>query len=445
MESPPKNASVGPPCSKGPRRALWLALGSVTLTLGLVGVALPLLPTTPFLIVAAIAFARSSERAHRWLLSNRVFGRRLCDYLEGRGIPWKSRLHALLLLWVAITLTALLAIDALALRMLLFAIAGLVTLHVVTVPGSSAWAREFRDGRVLGRAASAFTYLLALGVAWGAVEASGITHPLAQIGLGTFVATVMVFGGSILAGNSSVYDPYWSLQPAAIALYYLVRLPESPSARQVLVVVLILLYALRLTSNFYRDWPGLVHEDFRYRNFRASSGRLYWLVSFFGIHLFPTIMVYLGCLPLYPVMTGRSTTLNWLDGVATLVTLGAVVLAFVADEQMRAFRRDAGNGGLSMESGLWAHSRHPNYLGEVSTWWGLFLFALAQGLAWWWTGVGALAITVMFVFVSVPMMERRALATRRGYREYREVTPMLLPALRRASRAADQAEASSAE
>ncbi len=439
------NAPLGQPCSKGPRRALWLMLGSVTLVLGVVGVALPLLPTTPFLIVAAIAFARSSVRAHRWLLSNRLFGRRLCDYLEGRGVPWKNRLYVLLLLWVAISLTALRAIDALALQTLLFAIAALVTLHVVTLPGSSAWARQFRDGRVLGRAVSAFTYLSALGVAWGAVEASGLTHPLVQIGLGTFVATVMVFGGSILAGNSSVYDPYWSLQPAAIVLYYLVRMPEAPSVRQTLVVVLVLLYALRLTSNFYRDWPGLVHEDFRYRDFRAAFGRLYWPVSFFGIHLFPTIMVYLGCLPLYPVMTARGSSLSWLDVVAALLTLGAVALAFAADEQMRAFRRDARNMGLSMDSGLWAHSRHPNYLGEVSTWWGLFLFALAHGLAWWWTGVGALAITVMFVFVSVPMMERRALTTRLGYREYREVTPMLLPALRRASRAEDRTEASEAD
>jgi steroid 5-alpha reductase family enzyme len=168
-------------------------------------------------------------------------------------------------------------------------------------------------------------------------------------------------------------------------------------------------------------------------------------VSFFGIHLFPTIMVYLGCLPLYPVMTARGSSLSWLDVVAALLTLGAVALAFAADEQMRAFRRDARNMGLSMDSGLWAHSRHPNYLGEVSTWWGLFLFALAHGLAWWWTGVGALAITVMFVFVSVPMMERRALTTRLGYREYREVTPMLLPALRRASRAEDRTEASEAD
>ena len=77
------------------------------------------------------------------------------------------------------------------------------------------------------------------------------------------------------------------------------------------------------------------------------------------------------------------------------------------------------NRGRSIRTGLWAHSRHPNYLGEIATWWGLWLFALAAAPRWWWTVIGAAAITVMFVFVSVPMMEKRALATREGYREYR--------------------------
>ncbi len=84
-----------------------------------------------------------------------------------------------------------------------------------------------------------------------------------------------------------------------------------------------------------------------------------------------------------------------------------------------------------MEHGLWALSRHPNYLGEVTTWWGLWLFALATGLEWWWTVAGAVAITVMFVLVSAPWMERRMSATRVGYEEYRGRTPMLLPWPRR--------------
>ena len=154
-------------------------------------------------------------------------------------------------------------------------------------------------------------------------------------------------------------------------------------------------------------------------------------MSFLGIHLFPTIMVYLGCLPLYALTRPGAAGLSWLDGVGMVVLLGAIVLAFVADEQLRAFRSDPRTGAAVIGSGLWARSRHPNYLGEMATWWGLWLFALAAGLEWWWTVVGAVAITVMFVFVSVPMMEKRRLATRAGYAEYREQTPMLVPRLLR--------------
>lgn len=298
---------------------------------------------------------------------------------------------------------------------------------------------KIRAARGWGVLISAATYIVAFVVAVLVVRAVGLGHPLADLGLGTLVATMVVFAVSVLADNSSVYDPYWSVQPLAIAGCYLWMRwngggdgsgshAAGIDARQIVVTVLVFLYALRLTSNFYRDWPGLRKEDFRYVSFRERFGRAYWLVSFFGIHFFPTVMVYLGCLPLYGVMRAGTVGFGgWLDGLGIFVTMGAIAFAFVADEQMRRFRRNPQNRERIMQSGLWARSRHPNYLGEVSTWWGLWLFAMAAGREWWWTVVGAVAITLLFVFVSVPMMERRLLATRAGYEEYRDRTSALLP------------------
>ncbi|MFH0915059.1 MAG: DUF1295 domain-containing protein [bacterium] len=296
---------------------------------------------------------------------------------------------------------------------------------------------RIRTSRALGRLVSGATYVVALCVAVLVVLAVGPTHPLAALGLGTLVATAAVFAVSVAVNNSSIYDPYWSLQPLGIAGYYLWVGWDDLGARQIIVTALVFLYALRLTSNFYRDWPGLGKEDFRYVSFRARTGRAYWPVSFLGIHLFPTIMVYLGCLPLYALTRPGAVGLNWLDAVGVIVLLGAIAIAFVADEQLRVFRRDPRNRGRSILTGFWAYSRHPNYLGEVATWWALWLFALAAGLVWWWTVIGAAAITVLFVFVSIPMMEKRALATREGYREYREHTPTLLPGARRTAVAVD--------
>ena len=264
-------------------------------------------------------------------------------------------------------------------------------------------------------------------VAW----AAHLGHPLADLGLGTLVATVVVFAVSVAVDNSSIYDPFWSLQPVAIAGYYVWVGRGALDARVLVVTGLVVVYSLRLTSNFYRDWPGLAKEDFRYRSFRERFDRGYWPVSFLGVHLFPTVMVYLSCLPLYAAGRPGGAGFGWLDGLGLLVTVGAIALAFVADEQLRRFRERSVKRGDVILSGLWRRSRHPNYLGEVLTWWGLWLFALAAGSRWWWTAAGAVAITLMFVFASVPMMERRLLSERAGYAEYQANTPMLVPWPRR--------------
>jgi uncharacterized membrane protein YbaN (DUF454 family) len=119
---------------------VFLAAGSLSLAVGLVGIVVPLLPTTPLLLLAAACYARSSERCYRWLTTNRMFGRQLDDYLHGRGMSWKVQAGILAFLWTAITLTAVLAVHALWLRVLLFLIATGVSVHVLTM-------RRTRSGR----------------------------------------------------------------------------------------------------------------------------------------------------------------------------------------------------------------------------------------------------------------------------------------------------------
>ena len=129
------------------------------------------------------------------------------------------------------------------------------------------------------------------------------------------VATIFIFICSMVFNNSSMYDPYWSVKPAVIASGYamLFGLKELPA---ILLFTLMMLYNLRLTSNFIRDWPGLKHEDWRYKNFRKQFPKAYWLVSFAGIHLFPTVMVFLACLPLYFGMkeSFEMNLLGWIGG-----------------------------------------------------------------------------------------------------------------------------------
>lgn len=255
-------------------------------------------------------------------------------------------------------------------------------------------------------------------------------HFLLKLLIADVCATVFIFLTSVLFNNSSMYDPYWSVKPMVFAFVYLFELgAENAGVVQWAAFVLLQLYGLRLTSNFYRDWPGLKHEDWRYVEFRNRFPRFYWLVSLSGIHLFPTIMVYLACLPLYSIFIAHASlhANSVLLILGIIVLAGSVVLAFIADEQMRSFRKKPENKGKYMSSGLWKLSRHPNYLGEVSTWWGLYLLALSLSFEMWYLGVGALAVNLLFVFISSPWLDKRSLQRRDNFRSYMDKTRMLLP------------------
>jgi uncharacterized protein len=108
-----------------------VAVGVICVAVGAVGIVVPILPTTPFIIGAAFCFARSSERLYRRLVSNRVFGRTLRDYLEGRGVSWRVRIPVLVFLWTMMALTAFLVFEHVAVQIGLMVVALGVTAHVV--------------------------------------------------------------------------------------------------------------------------------------------------------------------------------------------------------------------------------------------------------------------------------------------------------------------------
>lgn len=114
-------------------KPLLIAAGSVCVALGVVGIFVPLLPTTPFLLLAAICYARSSPRLLHWLLHNRWFGRSIRDYREGRGIPRREKILTITLLWLTIGASIVFLVDSLWIRVVLFAIALAVTAYLVRI------------------------------------------------------------------------------------------------------------------------------------------------------------------------------------------------------------------------------------------------------------------------------------------------------------------------
>jgi steroid 5-alpha reductase family enzyme len=248
---------------------------------------------------------------------------------------------------------------------------------------------------------------------------------LARLAVADLAATLFIFGTSVAFNNSSMYDPYWSVKPAVIAMGAALTFGAGSTGSMALLVLMVL-YGLRLTVNFYRDWPGLHHEDWRYVEFRQKFPKGYWAVSLFGIHLFPTVQVYLACLPVFLGMR-ISGEVGLLSIIGIWVTLFAIWLAYEADAQMRSFRSNPLNKGRIMDRGLWKHSRHPNYLGEILTWWGVWLIVIGMDPSLWWTGIGALSINIMFHFVSIPMMDRRSASRRPEFAQHIKRTNALLP------------------
>ncbi|HEY94694.1 MAG TPA: DUF454 domain-containing protein [Dehalococcoidia bacterium] len=112
------------------KKHILIIAGTIFVILGIIGIFLPVLPTTPFLLLAAACYFRSSDRFYRWLTNNRILGSYIKNYLEGRGMPMKSKIITLLLLWLTIILTVIFGIQNNIIRIILVIIALGVTLHI---------------------------------------------------------------------------------------------------------------------------------------------------------------------------------------------------------------------------------------------------------------------------------------------------------------------------
>jgi steroid 5-alpha reductase family enzyme len=242
------------------------------------------------------------------------------------------------------------------------------------------------------------------------------------------VATVVVFAASRWHHNSSFYDPYWSVLPPYLAVYWLVASDGAgDDVRTLLVLGVVFLWAVRLTVNWVIGFPGLHHEDWRYPLLRDKAGKLELPVDLFAIHLIPTFQTFLGTVPVYVAVARPGRDLGWLDGVALVVGVGAVALELIADGQMRRFIKERTPGAV-MDRGLWSWSRHPNYFGEISFWFSLALFGVAASPDdAWWIFAGTATMIAMFLGASIPMMEARSLERRPSYQDVVDRVPMLLP------------------
>jgi steroid 5-alpha reductase family enzyme len=275
----------------------------------------------------------------------------------------------------------------------------------------------------LSLAIIAMIYLIAFGV--GAVVLwffSPSLHPLAALFIANTAATVIVFIFNLVLKNASVYDPYWSVQPVFVIAGMYWRYGLSFQLPQLLILVPLALWSLRLTLNWAAGFENLNWEDWRYRKFKSENPRTAQLIIFTGIMMMPTCLVFLGTIPYWYLLNKTNLPLV-LPVIGGLVILIGTLFEHLADTSIRRYKKNP-NRLPYIDEGLWRYSRHPNYFGEILIWAGLFIAGFVNFHFFSITGV--LLITLLFIFISIPMMERYMLEKSPEYAVYQKTVQPLI-------------------
>ena len=248
------------------------------------------------------------------------------------------------------------------------------------------------------------------------------------------LATIVVWAFGLLYENVSVYDPYWSVFPPVVFLLWAFY-TGNWSLPVILLLIASWYWGWRLTRNWVITFKGIAHEDWRYTKYRSLHPALFHLINFFGLNMVPTLVVFAAMLPglqLYKPSLSASG-LSAEGGLSSLsvavlllgclICLASATIQLIADKQSHDFR--AANPGQVCDVGLWKRGRHPNYFGEIQFWWGIWImYAAIYGFDWFI--LGPIAMTALFLGISIPLMEKRQLANKPAYADYRKQTRLLI-------------------
>jgi steroid 5-alpha reductase family enzyme len=231
-----------------------------------------------------------------------------------------------------------------------------------------------------------------------------------------------------IRGRNDIADVAWGMGFVLVSAVSIVAGGSYP-ARGLLVSSLVLAWGFRLALHIHSRNSGKA-EDPRYKKWREEWGRWFVLRSFLQIFMLQGILVLLVALPILYINTAPAVEFGWLDMLGCIIWLLGFSFEATADRQLTRFIRDPRNRGHIMTGGLWRYSRHPNYFGEVTLWWGLWLIACSLP-GGWLTLVGPLTITILILKVSgIPMLEEHYQG-RADFEEYKHRTSAFFPLPRR--------------
>jgi len=239
-----------------------------------------------------------------------------------------------------------------------------------------------------------------------------------------FVYMNLLFLLALLIKKNDIVDVSWGM---GFGLLVLFSLWESPMLhwRQLMVLLLVMLWGIRLTVYIFIRNKGKA-EDFRYAKWRKEWGKNWVLRSWLQVFMLQGFFMLLIAYPVFLNGFQRAADVNLLDLVGLLVWLLGFGFEAIGDAQMLRFKKDPLNRRKIMNKGLWRYTRHPNYFGEATMWWGIFLITLNSVYNWW--GVfSPIVITWLLLKVSgVPLLEKKY-AENPAYLDYIKRTSSFLP------------------
>lgn len=244
------------------------------------------------------------------------------------------------------------------------------------------------------------------------------------LGLVLFGYMTLWFVVSLFKKRNDVADVAWGLGFALMAWTSLF-LSGNFDARGLLVCILVSVWGLRLARHIYARNKGKV-EDYRYAAWRAEWGRWFYVRSYLQVYVLQGVLLFVIALPVLLVHKFAVNSFGWLDVLGVAVWLFGFYFEAVGDAQLARFIQNPANKGKLMTQGLWQYTRHPNYFGEVTQWWGMWLVSLSVPFGW--VGViGPATITFLILKVSgIPLLEKK-MEQHPDFAEYKRSTNMFLP------------------
>jgi steroid 5-alpha reductase family enzyme len=235
---------------------------------------------------------------------------------------------------------------------------------------------------------------------------------------------------SIKLKNVSIVDLFWGFGFVVAGVVYFLK-ADGLEARKILVMIMVAVWGLRLSIYLaWRNWDK--GEDYRYQKFRRDYGEnRYWWISYFQVFLLQGILMWLISAPLLGAQFhGKETGLNWLDAAGILFWLIGITFEAGGDLQLARFKSNPVNKGKVMDTGFWRYTRHPNYFGDASVWWGYALLSIAAGS--YLPVLGSILMTALIIKVSgVALLEKNLKSTKPQYAEYVRKTSAFIPWFRK--------------